>query len=147
MANVFDVASYILEKTGEISTMKLQKLCYYSQAWSLVWDDEPLFPERIEAWVNGPVVRALYAHHAREFTISELDVGDSTKLTDEQKDTIDVVCNAYGQLSGSDLSNLTHSEMPWQHARAGLGCYERGDREVLLTDMQDFYTAQRVDSE
>lgn len=25
--------------------MKLQKLCYYAQAWSLVWDDAPLFAE------------------------------------------------------------------------------------------------------
>ena len=28
MANVFDVAKYILEKLGTLSTMKLQKLCY-----------------------------------------------------------------------------------------------------------------------
>ncbi len=42
MATVFDVAAYILENTGSISTMKLQKLCYYSQAWSLVWDDKPI---------------------------------------------------------------------------------------------------------
>lgn len=45
MANIFDTAKYILEKSGSMSTMKLQKLCYYSQAWSLVWDDSPLFEE------------------------------------------------------------------------------------------------------
>lgn len=43
MANVFDTAKYILEFRGKMSTMKLQKLCYYSQAWALVWDDAPLF--------------------------------------------------------------------------------------------------------
>lgn len=43
MATVFDVAQYILEKTGKISTMKLQKLCYYSQAWALAWTEDPLF--------------------------------------------------------------------------------------------------------
>ena len=37
---VFDVANYILNKQGSMSAMKLQKLVYYSQAWSLVWDDE-----------------------------------------------------------------------------------------------------------
>ena len=37
---VFDVAAYILEKIGSMTTMKLQKLVYYSQAWSLVWDGE-----------------------------------------------------------------------------------------------------------
>lgn len=45
MANIFDTARYILEKSGTMSTMKLQKLCYYSQAWALVWDDAPLFNE------------------------------------------------------------------------------------------------------
>lgn len=45
MGSVFDTAKYILEKCGTMSTMKLQKLCYYSQAWSLVWDDAPLFDE------------------------------------------------------------------------------------------------------
>lgn len=39
VAAVFDVAKYILEKQGRMSTWKLQKLCYYSQAWSLAWTD------------------------------------------------------------------------------------------------------------
>lgn len=57
MGTVFDAAKYILEKRGAMSTMKLQKLCYYSQVWSLVWDDAPLFDEDFEAWANGPVAR------------------------------------------------------------------------------------------
>ncbi len=63
MATVFDVAAYILEQYSAIPTMKLQKLIYYCQAWSLVWDEEPLFSEDIEAWANGPVVRSLYEAH------------------------------------------------------------------------------------
>ncbi|MDY6993563.1 MAG: hypothetical protein SVR94_13310 [Pseudomonadota bacterium] len=35
MVNVFDVAAFILRELGEMSAMKLQKLIYYSQAWSL----------------------------------------------------------------------------------------------------------------
>ena len=66
-----DVAAYILKKCGNMSHMKLQKLMYYAQAWSLVWDEEPLFPERIEAWVNGPVVRPLYADLRLTYTVSE----------------------------------------------------------------------------
>jgi len=48
--SVHDVAAYILKKQGEMSAMKLQKLVYYSQAWSLVWDEKPLFRAQIEAW-------------------------------------------------------------------------------------------------
>ena len=60
MATVFDVAFYILDKLGDMSTMKLQKLCYYAQAWSLAWDGFPLFDEEFQAWANGPVCRELY---------------------------------------------------------------------------------------
>ena len=49
MVSVFDAAAYIVEKTGEMTTLKLQKLVYYAQAWSLVWDERPLFDEKIEA--------------------------------------------------------------------------------------------------
>jgi uncharacterized phage-associated protein len=41
MASVHDVAAYILKKLGTMSTMKLQKLCYYGQGWSLAWDEKP----------------------------------------------------------------------------------------------------------
>ena len=46
MNSVFDIAQYILSATGEMTTMKLQKLVYYCQAWSLVWDEEPIFNEK-----------------------------------------------------------------------------------------------------
>jgi uncharacterized phage-associated protein len=54
MGTIFDVAYYILDELGEMSTMKLQKLCYYVQAWSLAWDENPLFDEDFQAWAKGP---------------------------------------------------------------------------------------------
>ena len=50
MASAFDVAAYILEREGEIATLKLQKLVYFAQAWSLSLDEKPLFDEKIEVW-------------------------------------------------------------------------------------------------
>ena len=54
MSNIraVDVAAYILQEQGPTPALKLQKLVYYSQAWSLVWDDKPLFEEEIEAWMR-----------------------------------------------------------------------------------------------
>lgn len=60
MATANDVAQYVLEQSGKMTTIKLQKLVYYCQAWSLVWTESPLFDDRIEAWANGPVVPSLY---------------------------------------------------------------------------------------
>ncbi len=63
MISVLDVAAYILKKKEKISAWKLQKLVYYCQAWSLVWDEEPMFEEEIHAWINGPVSPDLYEKH------------------------------------------------------------------------------------
>lgn len=68
-ASVLDVAACVLESQGPMSHMKLQKLCYYSQAWHLAWEGVPLFPERIEAWANGPVVPVLYEALRGEFQV------------------------------------------------------------------------------
>mgnify|MGYP001247259517 CR=1 FL=1 len=53
MVSVFDVASYILQKQGPMTTMKLQKLVYYCQAWSLVWNEEPRKPRLWGLLING----------------------------------------------------------------------------------------------
>lgn len=145
MANVFDVADYILKGRGEIPAMKLQKLVYYSQAWSLVWDDAPLFDEEIEAWANGPVVRALYAKHRQNYfaSPSQLEDGDHTKLTKDQKETIDAVLTYYGDKSSQWLSDLTHMEEPWIDAREGLDPGERGEKVITHVAMADYYTGLR----
>ena len=88
MSSVFDAAKFILKETKAVTAMKLQKLCYYAQAWSLVWDEAPLFDDKIEAWANGPVIPALYDQHRGQYSISDLDCGDENNLTPEQKGTI-----------------------------------------------------------
>ena len=140
---VFDVARYILEKLGELSTMKLQKLCYYAQAWSLVWDDKPLFKEEFRAWANGPVVREVFNFHRGlyEISIRNFPLGNSDLLSSGQKETIESVLNFYGGKSAQWLIDQTHSEMPWKNARKGLASNERGDEEILLSDMADYYSS------
>jgi len=145
MANVHDVAAYILAKQGRMSTWKLQKLVYYSQAWSLVWDDEPLFKARIEAWANGPVVRALYERHRGAYSIAEWPDGDRHRLTESQLDTITRVLADYGKLAGRQLSQLTHAERPWREAREGIAPTEYGTREITLESMQSYYEALDAD--
>ena len=84
MATVFDVAAYILGKQGASSTWKLQKLVYYSQAWSLVWDGTPLFEEEIQAWIGGPVCPDLYSKHRGQFMfmVDDVDSGDADALAE-----------------------------------------------------------------
>lgn len=121
MANVFDTAKYILEKSGPMSTMKLQKLCYYSQAWALVWDDAPLFDEDFQAWANGPVCPELFNKTHGQFSVNASDeTGGEGDLSDNQKDTIEKVLEYYGKHDAQWLSQLTHLEEPWNNARKGV---------------------------
>lgn len=145
MSSVLDVAKYILEQTGEMTSMKLQKLVYYSQAWSLVWDESPLFDECIEAWANGPVVRRLYDMHKGQFKVNSANVpGDSSKLDDSQRETINGVLEFYGNKTAQWLSDLTHMESPWKDAReeAGLRDGERGFDVIISTaSMHEYYSS------
>jgi uncharacterized phage-associated protein len=141
MATAHDVANYILKKLGRMTAMKLQKLVYYSQAWSLVWDEKPLFRERIEAWVNGPVVPNLYRVHRGQFDVKDWPHGDPDKLSGLQRETVDAVLDFYGDKSSQWLSDLTHSEQPWRDGRKGLAPMDRGGHEITHASMHEYYSS------
>jgi uncharacterized phage-associated protein len=145
MAAIIDVAKYILEQNGSMTTMKLQKLCYYSQAWSLAWEGKPLFPEDFQAWANGPVCPQLFNFHRGKFIVNTEDFPQLCgchKLTDEEKDIIDRVLEFYGDKEAHWLSELTHKERPWREARQKANALP-GDLcdEVIAKDsMEDYYS-------
>ena len=140
MASVFDVARYILETKGRMSTMKLQKLCYYAQAWSLVWDDCELFPEEFQAWANGPVCKPLFDITKGKFKISACDEpGNSINLSDNQKDTINIVLDYYAPHNAQWLSQLTHLEDPWQLARVNVPAGVGSSNVISKASMAEYY--------
>lgn len=146
--SVLDVAAYILGKQPKrqpITSWKLQKLVYYCQAWSLVWDEKPLFKEKILAWANGPVVKELYNQHKGMFYVKEMPDGRSDYLSINQKDTINQVLKAYGDKTAQWLSDLTHMEEPWIEARKGLKLGERGKAEIQLSTMHEYYSGVAVE--
>ena len=140
MASVHDVAECILSQTGRITTWKLQKLVYYAQAWHLVWDEEPLFNEPIEAWANGPVCPDLYKTHRRAFIVSTVRA-QADRLTDSERESVEVVVTHYKKFTGQELSDLTHSEPPWQEARKGLTPKQRGGRVISHQSLAEYYGA------
>ena len=123
-----------------MTAMKLQKLVYYCQAWSLVWDEKPLFSERIEAWASGPVIRSLYERHRGEYRITTWE-GNPNEFDSTQRATIDGVLAFYGDQNSQWLSDLTHKEDPWRKARKGLGPTDRGNREITHESMMEYYSS------
>jgi uncharacterized phage-associated protein len=141
MPSVHDVAKFLLQKSGEVTVMKLQKLLYYCQAWHLVWTEKPLFSERIEAWANGPVVPAAYSLHRGQFSVSSWPKGDVRNLSPEQQETVGKIFSFYGGHTAQWLSDLTHRERPWLDARQGLAPSERGNSEITSAAMHEYYSS------
>lgn len=143
IVSVFDVAAYVMNRIHECTTMKLHKLLYYCQAWTLVWDERPLFKENIEAWANGPVIRELFNFHKGMFTIKDTDMslGNELLLSEKQRENINEVLDFYGEKSSQWLIDQTHIETPWLEARKGLDQTERGNRVIELDSMYQFYSS------
>jgi len=144
VAEVNDVAAALLAETGPVTTMKLQKLVYYSQAWHLVFQSEPLFDDVIEAWPQGPVTRVLYEKHRRMRQVASWPSGDKDNLSPVEKATVRWVLDKYGHFSAESLSQMTHMEAPWRIGRGVLGPDERSSIPITQQQMKHFYARQRA---
>ncbi len=61
-----EAARYFLalqDDEDSISNLKLQKLLYYAQGFSLALTGKPLFNDQIKAWIHGPVVPSVWADY------------------------------------------------------------------------------------
>lgn len=145
MKNALDVACYFLcrldrEAGDTISTLKLQKLIYYAQAWSLVFRNKPLFYQDVEAWFNGPAVRDVWNeykdYHYRDIPPPD---GVDVEFDEEETEVLEEVWSAYGELSARHLQELTQSETPWLNARQGLEPAQKSTNLISYEDMKSYY--------
>lgn len=121
MATIQGLAKYLVEKFGEISTMKLQKLCYFTQGWYWAVNDAPLFDSEFQAWRYGPVNRALYDLHAgRRVATSDLFETQDMDLDSYQQNFADSIYLKYREFSGFQLGDISHRHPAWLEARGGL---------------------------
>jgi uncharacterized phage-associated protein len=142
-----EVAKYFLQLAASedepeyLTHMRLQKLLYYAQGWSLAMRDRPMFPERIEAWAHGPVVKKVYPMFASfgDAPIPFDKVGAPEKLTREDKEFIASVWEAYKVYSATSLRNMTHNEAPWKDARNGCAPADRCSNEITHDAMKRFF--------
>lgn len=140
-ASVLDVARYVIKRVHPVTTMKLQKLVYYCQAWSLAWDEVPLFPEDFEAWANGPVCPELFHKHKGRFRLDNNFLADRPDypFTDEEKDTMDRVIEHYKDKSPEWLSALTHTQQPWKMARGNTPIGDPCNTVITKESMMIYY--------
>lgn len=126
--SVFEIADYFLSTVAtdyreEITHLKLQKLVYYAQGATLGIYSRPLFQEKIQAWIHGPVCPVLYAEYRGVRNIKRLDGVQRNKARNyiRQRNMnvallLDEVWNTFGKCSGNELERMTHQEEPWLNA-------------------------------
>lgn len=121
----FDVANWFTctidrEAGDSITHLKLQKLIYYAQVWSIAIHKKSLFVEDFEAWSHGPVLPVVYRKFS-EFGFQSLPSSECDDvITGDVEDILIEVKRVYGELSAKKLEELTHQENPWIQARNGL---------------------------
>jgi uncharacterized phage-associated protein len=149
MAKALEVAKVYLElasagvEADPISNLRLQKLLYYAQGWSLALRHAPAFSERIEAWALGPVVPDVYhalKHHGAGAIPADAILADS--LEDDDAGFVSEVWEAYKGFSATKLSAMTHLEEPWLVARGNRGPSEACNEEITTTSLQAYFAGR-----
>ncbi|WP_439258023.1 Panacea domain-containing protein [Lonepinella sp. BR2271] len=144
MLKCIDVAKYFLslcnaEESGDlISNLKIQKLVYYAQGFFLAINNKPLFAEKIQAWLHGPVVPELYEEYKEygsgALPTENLDI-DFSKFSTGDRELLDDIYAVYGQFSAWKLRNMTHEESPWKTS------YQQGkSNEISHEKLKEYFS-------
>ena len=151
------VLSYLMKNQVEVNHFKLQKVLYYIQAWHLVYfDQNPMFIEEPEAWVNGPVYRTIFDKLKKYPAHVPLKIEDPQKLDDwfegikskldlkpEQWSFLEEAVRHFGFKSHEKLILDTHSEKPWNEARQGLSLFDYSSNPISHKSMYDYYFSKK----
>lgn len=137
------------EEPDPLNNLRLQKLLYYAQGWSLVTRKTQLFPERTEAWRYGPVVREVYEglppDHGKK-PIEEDYFSGAPNLAPEDAYFIGAVWEAYKRFSATALLEMTHKEDPWKKVWGDRKPTDRCEDEITVELMEEYFSIQDMDA-
>lgn len=143
-----DIASFFIQLANSlpndhIDNLKLNKLCYYAQGWSIARFGRPLFNDEIQAWDYGPVIPEVYRAYKpcgknpiqdanQPFDEKRLSSDDLTLLTD--------VYIEYGKYTSSALITLTHEKSsPWDQV------YVPGENRIITPEIIGDYFSNHLE--
>lgn len=135
-----NLAAFIVKKLGgRVETLKLQKLMYYCNGWSLALRDRALFDDKIEAWKHGPVIPSVYAQHRTMPSVESWDFGDAGALDADVGRLVEGVLDIYGAKSGWALRQMTHAETPWRVAWDRCGQGQRRHEVISKEEIASYF--------
>lgn len=137
--SIFDIASWFLSKES-MTHNKLQKLCYYAQAWCYALYGYKLADTIFEAWAYGPTSPELYDKY-KDSGFDLLDKNKECTAVFDSKDfrLLERVWVTYGDQTGNALETLCYNELPWRIARYGRAPGESCTTPISPEIMKSFY--------
>lgn len=137
--SIFDVANWFLSKEA-MTQKKLQKLCYYAQAWGYALKGYRLEDTDYQAWVHGPVSPALWEKFKSfGYDAIRMKGNFNCKFDEEDIKLLEDVWDTYGDKTGNALEVLTHRELPWEEARRGYEPDEKCTVVISPSTMASYY--------
>lgn len=149
-----DVAKYVIYLASQnvigdegeiegITNLKLQKILYFIEAFSLATKDTSIFNEEIEAWEYGPVVPEVYhAYKDRKSNPIFVETDYVCELPNDVKDTVDKVWSTFEKFSASRLVDITHRHRPWIDAN------ENPETDLINREsIKEYYTGLFTDDD
>ena len=137
--SVFDIANWFLLKE-EMTQKKLQKLCYYAQAWCYALKGYRLINTDLQAWIHGPAAPALWERF-KVFGYNPIRIKSNIHINMQADDIalLEDVWDTYGENTGNSLEALTQREVPWIEARKGYKPDERCTVVISPKTMTSYY--------
>ncbi len=160
MEKPLSIANFFIKKSLEsgisVTPMKLVKLVYIAHGWHLGVTGHPLLDEEAQAWKYGPVLASVY-HEFSHFggtavddytTDSFLGFSKSPSFPKESMNQfLDGIWDGYKQLSGVELSVLTHREdTPWYEIWNKQGGKDKKGAIIPNEIIQAHYSKLAVDN-
>lgn len=140
LVSVLDVAQHVVDRLRKVSVVRLHALCYFSMAYSLLWDEDRMFADPCLATRGGPKFAALRDALPGVFLAPESIPGaDAARLSARRKENIGIVLDSYAGLSMQALIGETLKDGAWRKAWAG-GRWD-GLAEMADADVVEHYAA------
>ena len=148
------LVEWFLQKE-KMSHKKIQKLCFYAQAFSLVINNEDIVPGiEFEAWVHGPVNHQIYQickkFGWRDICITPNLINESRNeiysvFSPKQLELLEQVWSAFGRFSADQLETMTHNEDPWLLARGDATPFEASSAKLNNEIIKKYYSKYYVE--
>lgn len=143
MPSIYEVADTFLTMHS-FSNKKLQKLCYYAEAWYWAVNNKPLTGFEYEAWIHGPVCPDLYYTYKNYGYCNIMGkhiIPECIENNEYLKTFLTTIYSMYGDMSADKLELLTHNETPWLNARGNTDTNEPSHNIIDTEHMRIYYSS------